>query len=141
MLWHLTRLAAAGLWLLAAAGKLLDPVRFMGSIGAYALLPNWAVTLSALTLPGVEAVLGLALLANFKVKPAALLADLLMAAFIAAIGSAMWRGLELDCGCFDLLGKGSSEVGWGTIGRDALMLVPTLWLALWEPPKRGPSSP
>jgi putative oxidoreductase len=107
----------------------------MGSIDAYALLPAWAVVSAALTMPGIELALGLALLVGVQVRPAALLANLLMLAFIAAIGSAMRRGLELDCGCFDLLPIGPSEVGWGTIGRDALMMLPTLWLAFWEAPK------
>jgi uncharacterized membrane protein YphA (DoxX/SURF4 family) len=136
VLWHVARLLAAAVWLLAAAGKLLDPVKFMGSIDAYALLPPWAVIGAALTMPGIELALGLALLSNVKVRSAALLANLLMLAFIAAIGSAMWRGLELDCGCFDLLPIGPSQVGWGTIGRDVLMMIPTIWLAFWEQPKR-----
>ncbi len=133
--WHAARLGSAGLWLVAAAGKLKDPVKFMGGVEQYGLLPAWGVPATALAMPGLELALGLALLLNRGVKAAALLANGLMLVFIAAMGSAMWRGLELDCSCFDLLNFGPSIVGWNTIGRDVVMMLPTLWLAFWDPPK------
>ena len=134
--WHAARLGSAGLWLVAALGKLKDPVKFMGGVEQYALLPSWGVPATALAMPGIELALGLALLANRGVKAAALLANGLMLVFIAAMGSAMWRGMELDCSCFDLLNFGPSIVGWNTIGRDVVMMLPTLWLAFWDPPTR-----
>lgn len=134
--WHAARLGSAGLWLVAALGKLKDPVKFMGGIEQYALLPSWGVALGAVAMPGIELALGLALLLNRNIKSAALLANGLMLVFIAAMGSAMARGMELDCSCFDLLNFGPSIVGWNTIGRDLVMMLPTLWLAFWDPPRR-----
>lgn len=133
--WQAARLGSAGLWLVAALGKLKDPVKFMGGIEQYALLPSWGVALSAVTMPGIELALGLALLLGRNVKSAALLANGLMLLFMLAMGSAMARGMELDCSCFDLLNFGPSIVGWNTIARDAVMMLPTLWLAFWDPPR------
>jgi uncharacterized membrane protein YphA (DoxX/SURF4 family) len=134
-LWHAARIASAGLWLVAAMGKLKDPVKFMGGIAEYGIVPGFAVPLAAVTMPGIELLLGLALLAGRQVRAAAMLANLLMLVFMAAMASAMARGLELDCSCFDLLNFGPSIVGWKTIGRDVVMMAPTVWLALWEKPK------
>lgn len=134
-LWHAARLSSAGLWLVAAAGKLKDPVKFMGGVEQYGLVPAWAVPALGVTLPGMELALGLCLLTGWRVKPAALLANALMLVFIVAMLSAMARGLELDCSCFDLLNFGPSIVGWKTVGRDLTMMLPTLWLAFWERPR------
>lgn len=132
--WHVARLASAGLWLVAALGKLKDPIKFMGGVEQYGLLPAWGVPTAALLMPGIELTLGLCLLAKRNVKPAALLANGMMMIFILAMGSAMARGLELDCSCFDLLHFGPSVVGWNTILRDVVMMLPTLWLAFWDAP-------
>lgn len=136
LLWHAARLFAAAVWLLAAAGKLREPVKFLGNVDQYALLPPWAVAVTALTLPGVELALGLALLLGFWVRPAAWLANGLMLAFMAGMASVMARGMELDCSCFDILGL-SPEVGWGTLLRDLILMLPTLWLALGTAPARA----
>jgi uncharacterized membrane protein YphA (DoxX/SURF4 family) len=135
LLWHAARLASAGLWIVASLGKLKDPVKFMGGVEQYGLVPDLVVPLVGVTMPGMELLLGLCLLAAWKVRPASLLANGLMLVFIAAMGSAMARGLELDCSCFDLLHFGPSIVGWKTIGRDVLMMAPTVWLAFWERPR------
>ena len=134
-LWHAARLASAFLWLVAALGKLKDPVKFMGGVSQYGLLPDAGVPLTAVFMPGVELLLGLSLLLGRRVRASALLANGLMGVFIVAMGSAMARGLELDCSCFDLLNFGPSIVGWKTIFRDLIMMAPTVWLAFWERPK------
>lgn len=134
-LWHAARLGSAGLWLVAAVGKLKDPIKFMGGVEQYGIVPGWAVPAMGVAMPGMELALGLCLLASWKVKPAALLSNGLMLVFIVAMLSAMARGLELDCSCFDLLHFGPSIVGWKTVGRDLVMMAPTVWLAFWDRPR------
>src|SRR5690242_2756687 len=137
VLFHALRLGSAALWMVAALGKLKDPVKFMGGVEQYGLLKNWMVPFVAVSLPGVELALALALLAGVWVKPASHLANALLLLFIAGMGSAMARGLELDCSCFDLLGFAPSVVGWGTVLRDVGLAIPTLVLAFWTAPKAG----
>ena len=80
-------------------------------------------------MPGVEIAAGLGLILGFYVRANALLISLMLLLFMGAMASAMLRGLELDCSCFDLLGAGSATVGWGTQFRDLALLVPALWLS------------
>lgn len=123
------RLALGGLFLVAAAGKILDPVKFLGGISQYGLVSGWMLPFSAAAMPGVEILAGLGLVLNWKARANAILISGLLVVFMAAMGSAMARGLELDCSCFDLLGAGSATVGWGTQLRDLALLIPALWLS------------
>ena len=98
--YHLLRLILAAIFLYAAVLKALDPVGFAGQVAAYRLLPYAGNLLVAAALPYVELVLGLLLLANRMVRPAALLLVVLNGVFIVALASAWARGLQIDCGCF-----------------------------------------
>ena len=129
------RLALGGVFLVAATGKILDPVKFLGGVSQYGLLRGWSLPLAAAAMPGIEILAGLGLVLGWKVRANALLIGLLLILFMSAMGSAMARGLELDCSCFDLLGAGHATVGWGTQVRDLALLIPALWLA-WRP-ERG----
>ena len=71
------RLALGGVFVYAAWTKLRQPwVVFAFSIDAYHVLPEWAVTLVARTLPWVELMTGLLLLAGrwMRVSTVAILA-------------------------------------------------------------------
>lgn len=122
------RLVLCAIFLVAAAGKLMDPVKFLGGISEYGILKGWALALAAAGMPGVEIVAAVGLLIPSMVRPSALLLGGMLLMFMAAMGSAMARGLELDCSCFDLLGAGKAMVGWGTQFRDLAILIPALWL-------------
>ena len=97
---RLFRWTVAGIFLAAAVPKILDPSGFASDISHYAMVPDGLVNAQAVILPWIEAVLALALLAGFAVEGGLLLAGLLLAAFLAALGQAWVRGLDIDCGCF-----------------------------------------
>jgi putative oxidoreductase len=106
----LCRLGLAAVLLYAAWPKLQDPGDFAKAIWNYRVsLPviglNY-VNLMALFLPALELVLGLVLIVGMWRRGASLLTAAFMVVFIAAISSAMARGLNIDCGCF-----GTSKVG------------------------------
>ena len=92
------------------------------------MLPHTFVAPFAYALPFVELALGLYLAFGFLVRPAAALATVLMAVFIAAEAQAWARGLTLDCGCFGTLAK--QQVGPWTIVRDVALALPTLVLVV-----------
>ncbi len=61
--------------------------------------------------------------------------------FMALLSIAILRGLELDCGCFDFIGEHisflrSSKVDWGTVWRDAVMLLLAVPIILRRLPRR-----
>jgi hypothetical protein len=96
----LARLTLAGIFLLAAVPKILDPVSFAIDISNYQILPQVLVNVTAIVLPWIEAFAALALLSGFALDGAILLVTLQLVAFIAMLGQAWWRDLDIECGCF-----------------------------------------
>jgi hypothetical protein len=106
----LCRLGLAVVLLLAAWPKIQDPAAFAKAIWNYRIsmpiIGTNYVNAMALFLPALEMILALVLVAAIWRRGAGLLTGVMMVMFIVAIGSAMARGLNIDCGCF-----GSSKLG------------------------------
>ena len=75
---------------------------------------------------------------------AAILATFMLSAFTVAIAINLGRGMVMNCGCFDILGKALGEwlpflkprrAGWDTVLRDLVMLLPA-WPLLARPAVR-----
>lgn len=100
-LWH-HFLAAflAAVFLLSGGLKAWDPGRFLLDVQAFQLVPYWAAYGTALVLPWYEVVLALGLLVPFTRPVSALALAPACLLFVAAILSAHFRGIHLDCGCF-----------------------------------------
>ncbi|NIQ98281.1 MAG: DoxX family membrane protein [Desulfuromonadales bacterium] len=128
VLYHLCRLALGGVFVFAGAVKSQDVTAFAGEIANYRILPYTLNYLAAATLPYVEVLAGAFLLANRKVRPAALLVAALNVVFMIALASAMVRGLDIDCGCFRAESATTPAVA---LVRDAgflLLAVIVFWL-------------
>jgi uncharacterized membrane protein YphA (DoxX/SURF4 family) len=94
------RVALASVYLLAAIPKLGEPATFARDIDNYHLLPvEWA-GIAAVVLPPLELVVAAALLVGVHARGAALVSAGMLTAFAAAMGQAIARGIDLDCGCF-----------------------------------------
>ena len=127
------RLLLGGVLVVAGALKLPDPAAAERAVRAYRLVPEALVGPVAFGLPVVENADGLALLAGVFLRTAALATAALMAVFVAAVGSAWARGLQIDCGCF---GGGGQVAAWqtgypGEVARDVGLLLVALALARW----------
>jgi hypothetical protein len=97
---RLARWAIAGIFLGAAVPKILAPSDFATDISHYDMVPDAVVNAMAITLPWIEAIAGLALLSGFAADGALLLVNGLFWVFLAALGQAWARGLDITCGCF-----------------------------------------
>ena len=124
----LIRVAAAGIWLAAGGAKVADLTHFHDQVDQYRLLPGSLEAPFAYTLPFVELLVGLYLLAGLLTRAAAILACALMVLFLIAQAQAWVRGLSLDCGCFGTLTH--ERVGLWTILRDVGLGLPSLVIAL-----------
>jgi hypothetical protein len=132
---RLSRWIIAGIFLGAAVPKILDPFGFALDISNYKMAPAWAVNPMAIVMPWIEAMAGLALLSGFAAEGGILLANLMFVMFLAALGQAWVRGLDIDCGCF-----GHAEASKGHIGLAFLRDIGFLALgalALWFRAKRN----
>ncbi len=111
-------------FLYACLDKLLHPAAFAQAIANYRILPVALLHPVAWLLPVTEAVVGLALLLGWQRRGAALLAAIMTLVFIAGIGSALARGLDISCGCFHT--DGGHAVGLDLMLRDILLLAACL---------------
>lgn len=118
------RLAVGITLVWASLDKLAHPGAFAESIHHYRLTPIGLLHPFALVLPMVELVAGVALILGFARRGASLIAGFLMVVFIAAITSALVRGLDISCGCFHT--EGGHKVGVDLLWRDLLLLAATV---------------
>lgn len=94
------RLAAAAAFSYAGWSKLQSPQAFADSIATFQLLPDRLINLLALGLPLFELAVGLLLFVGWQVRTAAFSGVVATLVFLLAMGSALLRGLPVECGCF-----------------------------------------
>lgn len=117
----LARIVFGGIFILASLDKIANPRAFAEIIYNYHLLPDILINITAIWLPWLEATAGLLLVwGRLKLGASVLLCGL-MAAFMAALGVNLARGLNVACGCFSTAGgKGSPILD---LARDAAILL------------------
>lgn len=116
----LLRILLGVLFLAAGWPKFQDPAAFSASVAHYHLLPETAGRVVALVLPPLELLIGVCLVLGVLDAGASLLALALLVVFTGAIGSALARGLDISCGCFDT--EGGSRVGLGKLAENAAFI-------------------
>jgi uncharacterized membrane protein YphA (DoxX/SURF4 family) len=109
-----------GLVMLAAAlGKIGDPGAFSTQIHHYRLVPIGVENLLAILLPWVELLAGLSLVLGAHARSGAWLSAAMMAVFTLAVGTAVARGLDIECGCFGT--ADASHVGGMKLAENLLL--------------------
>jgi uncharacterized membrane protein YphA (DoxX/SURF4 family) len=112
----------------AAWAKLRDPwIVFAMSVDAYHVLPQWGVIAAARTLPWIELLLAVLLLAGLWQRVTMPAASLLLAVFFSLMMRSYMRGEGIDCGCFGP-GEAISPV---TLLRDGGLLAAS-FLCTWS---------
>lgn len=124
------RLFCGGLFLFAAWDKILHPAAFSDTVLNYHLLPRELVNVFSLWLPWLELVVGLLLIAGIWARACATLMTAMMLMFLIAIAQAVFRGIDIHCGCFTQGGEANSPVSVWTILRDLSFLAAT-GAAVW----------
>lgn len=116
-----------GFFVYAGAMKIFDPPLFAKDVGNFQILPHALINLVAITLPWVEWVSGAMLMTGIWVRANAALIGLMLLVFIAAIISAIFRGLDINCGCTG----GDQPANWFKVGENTIMLAMAIWL-FWK---------
>ena len=122
----LARILLGALFVYAGIVKIAEPTRFAGTIAAYRILPYFGNYLMAATLPWVELFSGTLLVLGLRTRGAATLVIVLNLVFMAALASAIFRGLDIDCGCFRQTAAKTSA--WQALGRDTVLLAMALFV-------------
>lgn len=117
----LSRLILGTVFIIASSDKIAKPELFALSILSYRLLPVELANLAALIIPWLELISGVILISGTMQKSSSLILAFMLTIFIGAISLAMIQGLKIDCGCFGPTSE--SQVGWGRIFEDILLLI------------------
>ena len=96
------RLALGYIFIYASIDKIIDPISFSNVIDNYHITPIILNNLFALFIPWLEFIIGICLIFNIKVHGASFLSIILLLWFIFILTQAIFRGINVECGCFDL---------------------------------------
>ncbi|MCX5636537.1 MAG: methylamine utilization protein MauE [Planctomycetota bacterium] len=117
----IVRLGLGCLFLWSSLPKIRQPYDFLSSVYNYELVGPKLGALTAMTLPWLELLVGVCLVGGIFVS-GALLASIGMAAmFTFVLASALYRGLEISCGCFSASDAG--VIGYSTLIRACVILL------------------
>jgi len=120
------RLTIGGIFVVAGAMKVWEPALFAKDLANFRILPDNLVNLVAITVPWIEVLAGgLLIIGGFK-KPSALLITAMLVIFLGFIGQAVYRHLNINCGCFGTLE--ANKVGWTALAKDGVLLLVAAWL-------------
>lgn len=123
----LGRVALGAVFVYAAYTKLRQPwMLFAFSVNSYQMLPEWAVTVAARTVPWLELVLGLLLIVGYGLQYVAAAASALFLVFFGVMLRAHFKGLGIDCGCFGI----GEALSVRTLVRDGLLVLLSLALTV-----------
>lgn len=124
-----SRLLLGGVFLYAGAIKAANVTAFAGQIANYQILPYAFNYLAAALLPYVEILCGVLLVVHWRMRPALLVLGGLNLVFMAVLTSALLRGLDIDCGCFDPSGTTGTSAGAALLRDLGLMvLIVVTWV-------------
>lgn len=94
------RIALGCMFLWSSLPKIRQPYDFLSAVYSYELVGPKLGMLVAMTLPWLELLAGICLIGGVFVSGALLVSAGLGAMFAFVVGSALYRGLDISCGCF-----------------------------------------
>ncbi|MCA9786811.1 MAG: DoxX family membrane protein, partial [Candidatus Cloacimonetes bacterium] len=115
------RIVLAGLFLLAAWGKISEPHDFATVIRNFKLVPRAFSNLPAIVMPWLEALAALALLSGIARRAGLWWITLMLGFFTLSFFWVMSQGIVVDCGCFGKLGAAlAGDVGLKSVIRNLI---------------------
>jgi uncharacterized membrane protein YphA (DoxX/SURF4 family) len=137
------RLLLGALFVYASLDKIASPPAFAKAVYQWQVGGPVPSNVVAVTLPWIELVAGLLLLAGAWKREAALVISLLLVVFLVAAGSVMARGIDVEnCGCVSVAANAAPSawppawmkgVGWFLVTRNLLLLAAALSLVVVTP--------
>ena len=134
----LLRLILGAYFVYASLDKIWSPAAFAKIVYQWQVAGPVPSNLVAVTLPWIELLAGLLLIAGTWKREAALVVALMLVVFIVAAGSVMARGIDVEnCGCVSVAKAGppsawppawTKGVGWFLVARNLVLLGAALVL-------------
>ena len=107
----------------ASIDKIVHPAEFAKAIGNYNVLPFGLENLLGIVLPILELLVGTCLVLGIMLDGSAIISAGMMVVFIIAISQAIFRGIDINCGCFKVtVENGGHQVGIRRVIEDCIYL-------------------
>jgi putative oxidoreductase len=103
------QIVLGAIFIIAALPKIADPPSFAHMIYNYRLVPSSLINISALVMPWVELLAGLALILGVWKAAARTIVGIMLTVFIVAISINLFRDNAIDCGCFNVADRGKTH--------------------------------
>jgi putative oxidoreductase len=131
------RAGLGALFLYTGIGKAMDPTSFLDNVRSFHILPDPYAAWTAMGLPWLEILCGLALLTGFLAEGALTCIAGMLGVFLWAFIYSWQRGLDVNCGCFGA--EDSTTQYTQAITQDALLLAVALSVLFWQWRRRRPA--
>lgn len=115
------RLGLGCMFLYSSLPKIRQPYDFLSNVYNFELVGPKLGLLTAMTLPWVELLVGICLIGGIFVSGALLVSIAMGAMFSFVIGSALYRGLNISCGCFS--SSSIEQIGYTTLIRACVIML------------------
>lgn len=115
------RVGLGCLFLWSSLPKIRQPYDFLSAIYSYELVGPKLGMLTAMVLPWLELLVALCLLGGIFVSGALLASAGMAVMFTFVLASALYRGLEISCGCFSA--SDAEIISFSTLIRACLILL------------------
>ncbi len=106
---------------MSSVPKIRQPYMFLGSVYGYELVGPKLGVLVAMALPWAELFAGICLVGGVFVGGALLASIAMCAMFTFVLASALYRGLEISCGCFST--SSTKSISYTTLIRACVVLL------------------
>jgi uncharacterized membrane protein YphA (DoxX/SURF4 family) len=126
----LLRIILSIVFIYAAIEKIALPENFSVAISNYKLFPVAMINITAIIIPWIELSAGILLLFGISVKENSAIITFLLVVFTIVIIISLFRGLNIDCGCFGT--AYGSKIGLLKIIENILLIISGLVLIKWD---------
>lgn len=117
----LIRVGLGCLFLWGSLPKIRQPYDFLSDVYNYELVGPKLGLMVAMTLPWLELLVGICLIGGIFLGGALLVSVAMGAMFTFVIASALYRGLDISCGCFSTSSAGT--ISYFTLIRVCVILI------------------
>ncbi len=121
------RIAIGLVFIAASIDKLAHPGQFVEVIMGYKIVPWTTAGVMGIWLPWMELLVGTIMLIGIWVRAGALLFSGLTVVFLAALTSALARGIDINCGCFSV-SELTQARSVSSLWQEMVLLVGCIWL-------------
>ncbi|MFH2029617.1 MAG: MauE/DoxX family redox-associated membrane protein [Bacteroidota bacterium] len=108
-------------FIFASLDKIANPGDFAVAIVNYKIIPLSLVNIFAIVIPWLELFCGILILFGEYIKESSFIISSLLLVFVVMIAAAVFRNLDIDCGCFGTLD--AQKVGLTKIVENILLLL------------------